>query len=85
MANLTLYDSKMFIFQSRLAKYGFAARYKGPIGMKGKEHSPTSFHEQEFSADSGEITCIKNTECCNLNGLRLTVYNLGIGSARLVK
>lgn len=38
--------------ESRLAKYGFAARYKGPIGMKGKEHSPTSFHEQEFSADS---------------------------------
>lgn len=48
----------MFILQVRLAKYGFAARYKGPIGTKTieeKESFTISFDDREFS-DSGEVT-----------------------------
>lgn len=47
----------MFILQVRLAKYGFAARYKGPIGIKTieeKESFRNCFDDREFS-DSGEV------------------------------
>lgn len=47
----------MLILQVRLAKYGFAARYKGPIGIKTieeKESFRNCFDDREFS-DSGEV------------------------------
>lgn len=51
----------MFVLQVRLAKYGFAARYKGPIGTKTieeKESFTISFDDREFS-DSGEVNFLR--------------------------
>jgi len=46
---------KTTILQSRLAEYGFAARYKGPIGKKAVEEKErsASLEAEEFS-DSGK-------------------------------
>ena len=51
----------MLILQVRLTKYGFAARYKGPMGTKTieeKESLTNSFDDREFS-DSGEVNFLR--------------------------
>ena len=49
--------SKYFpFFQRRLAEYGFAARYKGPIGRKAVEEKKrsVSLETEELYSDSGK-------------------------------
>lgn len=57
---------KTSVFQSRLAEYGFAARYKGPIGKKAVEEMERSVSlEAEQFSDSGNKTFFRNRTTLN--------------------
>ena len=66
---------KSCVFQSRLAEYGFAARYKGPIGKKAVEEKERSVSlEAEELSDSGNKTFLRNWTTLNFVNPHRTVF-----------